>query len=514
VTSAETALEIRNLSKTFAGQRALDDVDVTVAAREIHALVGQNGSGKSTLIKVLAGYHQPDPGGTAAVRGRPLPLGSATAAHDSGIRFVHQDLGLILELSVLENLMVGCRYPTGFLGRIRWREAANMAGARLRNAGVELDVLAPVGSLGLAERTAVAIARALPQQGEKVLLVLDEPTASLPADDVERLFAILRRLRDLGNSIMIVTHHLDEVMRLADSVTVLRDGRKVVVTSTADVDTETLSRMIVGHALDTAPSRGSSSESIGPAMLRLEGLSGGTVVDVSADVGAGEILGIAGLTGSGREVIAAMVSGRVEHEGCVEVDGTAIAPCDPRRALRAGLASVPGERARYGTFANMTVRQNLTVGSLRRHLRRGHIDRRAERRETTDWIERFGIVTRGCDAPIVSLSGGNQQKVLVARAMRLGPKVLVLDDPTSGIDVKAREQVHRIIEASASEGTAVMLVSTDSDELSRLCDRVLVLGRGRIRAELRRGVDLTPERIDHAQVSVGPALAAPESTPR
>jgi ribose transport system ATP-binding protein len=498
------ALEINDLSKTFAGQIALDHVDLTVAVGEIHGLVGQNGSGKSTLIKVLAGYHQPDPGGAgAAVRGRPLALGSAAAAHDSGIRFVHQDLGLILDLSVVENLMVGHRYPTTFPGRIRWREAARLAAGLLAEVGVRLDVSAPVSSLGLAERTAVAIARALPHQGEKVLLVLDEPTAALPADDVGRLFGILRRLRDADNSILIVSHHLDEVLQLADTVTVLRDGRSVAVASAADVDHDTLSWLIVGHDLDRLVGRREPLEVVERPVLRLDRLSGATVVDVSAAVRAGEIVGIAGLTGSGRELIAALVTGRVSRGGEVEVDGSVIEPHNPRAALGSGLASVPGERARYGTFANLTVRHNVTMGSLRRHVRRGRIDGRTERHEVRGWIEQFGIVTRGCDAPISSLSGGNQQKVLVARAMRLAPKVLVLDDPTSGIDVKAREQVHRIIAASASEGTAVLLVSTDSDELSRLCDRVLVLGRGRVRAELRRGVDLSLERIDHAQVSVG-----------
>jgi ribose transport system ATP-binding protein len=502
--SQSPALEIRGLSKTFAGQVALDRVDLTVAVDEIHALVGQNGSGKSTLIKVLAGYHQPDPGGAAAaaVRGRPLVLGSATAAHDSGIRFVHQDLGLILDLSVVENLMVGHRYPTAFPCRIRWREAARVAAGLLAEVGVRLDVRAPVSSLGLAERTAVAIARALPHR-EKALLVLDEPTAALPADDVERLFGILRRLRDAGNSILIVSHHLDEVLQLANTVTVLRDGHSVAVSPTADVDHDRLSWLIVGHDLDRSVSRSEPVEVVERPVLRLDRLSGATVVDVSAAVRAGEIVGIAGLTGSGREVLAALVTGRVDRDGEVEVDGRAIAPHNPRAALGSGLASVPGERARYGTFANLTVRHNITVGSLRRHVRRGSINGRTERHEVAGWIEQFGIVTRGCDAPISSLSGGNQQKVLVARAMRLAPKALVLDDPTSGIDVKAREQVHRIIATSASEGTAVLLVSTDSDELSRLCDRVLVLGRGRVRTELRRGVDLSQERIDHAQVTVG-----------
>ncbi|MGF7237705.1 MAG: sugar ABC transporter ATP-binding protein [Frankia sp.] len=513
---ATAALEIRNLSKTFSGQVVLDRVDLTVAEREVHALVGQNGSGKSTLIKVLAGYHRPDPGATASVRGVPLNLGSAVEAHDGAIRFVHQDLGLVLELSVVENLMLGRRYPVGFGGRIRWPEARRAASDLMARVGLDVDVRGPVGELGLADRTGLAIARALPPAGRGgAVLVLDEPTASLPADEVERLLGTIRRLRDAGNSVLIVSHHLDEVLEIADQITVLRDGRRVASTSAAGVDNDTLSNMIVGHALVLSAGRDAATESAGPAVLRLDRIAGGTIADVSLTVGRGEIVGVAGLTGSGREALGAMVSGRVPRTGEVVADGVTVPGSNPAAALAAGLAFVPGERARYGTFCNLTVRQNVTMGSLRRHVRHGRIDARSERSEVRTWIEEFGIVTRGPDALITSLSGGNQQKVLVARAMRLSPAALVLDDPTSGIDVKARDQVHTIVERGAAGGTAVLLVSTDSAELARLSDRVLILRHGRVAHELRRGVDLTPEAIDHAQVALTPVVpAAREARPR
>jgi ribose transport system ATP-binding protein len=501
------ALEIRNLSKTFAGQVVLDRVDLTVAEGEVHALVGQNGSGKSTLIKILAGYHPPDPGATASVRGTPLRLGSAAAAHDGDIRFVHQDLGLVLELSCVENVMLGRSYPVGFGGRIRWREARRVASALLERVGLDIDVRRPVGELGLADRTGLAIARALP--GDRAagagagpaLLVLDEPTASLPADEVDRLLGIIGRLRDAGDSVLIVSHHLAEILAIADRITVLRDGRRVASTAAAEVGTDALSRLIVGHDLVVSAGRDAVGEPTGPAVLRLMSVGGGTVTDVSLTVGPGEIVGVAGLTGSGREVLGAMVSGRLPRTGAVYADDVAVPAVNPAAALAARLAFVPGERARYGTFTNLTVRQNLTMGSLRRHVRHGRVNARSERDEVRTWIDTFGIVTRGVDAPITSLSGGNQQKVLVARAMRRSPRILVLDDPTSGIDVKARDQVHRIVERGADEGTAVLLVSTDSDELARLCDRVLILSRGRVVRELRRGADLSPAAIDHAQVS-------------
>ena len=505
------ALEIQNLSKTFSGQIVLDRVGLTVGEGEVHALVGQNGSGKSTVIKILAGYHAPDPGASAAVHGRPLQLGSAADAHTNGVRFVHQDLGLVLELSAVENLMLGRRYPKGFGGRIKWRDARRAARETMARAGLDIDVRTVVGDLGVADRTRLAIARALPERDDdKVVLVLDEPTAALPAHDVDLLFGTIRRLQDAGNSIVIVSHHLDEVLGIADTITVLRDGKQVATTAAHSIDHDTLTRLIVGHALDVSAGAQAPVEASATPALRLAHLSGGAVVDVSAIVYAGEIVGVAGLAGSGREVLASMVTGRLPRRGEVAVDGLPVRPGSPRAALSARVAGVSGERARYGTFPNLGVRQNLTMGSVACHVRYGRIDARKERGEVRRWISSLGIVTRGADAPMTSLSGGNQQKVLVARALRLEPRVLVLDDPTAGVDVGAREQVHRIIETGATEDRAVLLVSTDSAELARICHRVLIMSRGRVVRELRRGHDLTADAIDHAQVAGAAAMNSQE----
>ena len=236
-------------------------------------------------------------------------------------------------------------------------------------------------------------------------------------------------------------------------------------------------------------------------MLAISGLSGDSVLDVSTLLHPGEIVGVAGLAGSGRELLVGMVTGRLGRSGTISVAGVEIPTAHPKAALAAGMAWISGERARYGTFSNMDLRSNLTMGDLKRHTSGGRINIKSERAEVRDWIERLGIVTRGPDVPITSLSGGNQQKVLVARALRLAPRVLVLDDPTAGIDVGAREQVHAIIEENTNESMSVLLVSTDSDELARLCDRVLVMVRGVVARELHRGTDLTAENIDHAQVA-------------
>jgi ribose transport system ATP-binding protein len=496
------ALEIADLSKTFSGQVVLNRVSMTVGQGEVHALVGQNGSGKSTLIKVLAGYHDPDPGASASVLGQALQLGSSTDAHQKNLRFVHQDLGLVDELSAVENLMLGRAYPTQLGVRIRWNQARRAAAETLARAGLDIDVRRPVGELSIADRTRLAIARALPErEDDRVVLVLDEPTAALPGQDVDRLFATIRRLRQDGHGIVLVSHHLDEILEISDAITVLRDGKKVGTVRSADVDAAKLTQLIVGYDLRLSTGRQEALPAAGNPVLKLEHLAHGSVADVSIHVHQGEVVGVAGLSGSGREVLASMITGRLPREGALLVDGKPVLPASPAAALKARLASVPGERARYGIFPNLNVRHNLTMGSLKRHVKNGHIDSGAERLEVRRWIEKLGIVTRGADAPITSLSGGNQQKVLVARALRLSPRVLVLDDPTAGIDVAARDQVHRIIEEGSADTMAVLLASTDSDELARLCDRVLIMSHGRVVRELRRGADLSAEAINHLLVS-------------
>jgi len=494
------ALSIHDLSKTFSGQVALNRVDLTVAQGEVHALVGQNGSGKSTLIKVLAGYHRPDPGATATVHGVPLELGSAADAASKNMHFVHQDLGLVLELSVVENLMMSRRYPRGFGGRVKWREARRITTETVARVGLDIDVRGLVAQLGHADRTRLAIARALPeQQDEKAILILDEPTASLPAGEVARLLDSIRELAKQHHSVVIVSHHVDEVLEVADTITILRDGRNVATAAAATIDHRTLVRLILGADLASDAQHVDASAETGPIRLLLDRLAGETVRNFTAEIGPGEVLGVAGMSGSGREALAALVTGRLPRTGAVHVDGNPVRPHSPAGAIAAGIASVSGERARFGIFPTLSVRQNLTMGSLGNHVRLGRIAGRSERREVQQWISDLGIRANGSEAPITSLSGGNQQKVLVARALRLSPKVLVLEDPTAGIDVGARHQVHQIIERR--DEMAVLITSTDSDELARLCDRVLIMHEGRVTCELRGGADLSAAAIDHAQVT-------------
>jgi ribose transport system ATP-binding protein len=499
----ERVLQVVGVSKTFPGQQALDHVDLDVEPGEIHCLLGQNGSGKSTLIKVLAGYYAPAPGATIHVDGVPLPMGAPGAGHELGLRFVHQDLGLVPSLNVIDNLALSRGYRTSRFGRIDWRTEVARAAEAVGDIGLDVDPHATVGSLSVAERACLAIARAVhdDEQDTKVL-VLDEPTSALPADDVEHLFRVLRKLRERGVAILLVSHHLDEVLAIADRITVLRDGRRVTTVPRAGLAHDELVELIVGRAVVAAPHRPAAPAERRSECLRARGVAGGSVREISLDVARGEVVGIAGLDGSGRESVVPLLTGQDRRAaGTVEVDSRPVEPGSPASALRSGMAFVPGERGRFGIFASMSVRENLTIARLRGLRRLGRIRADAERAEATRWIERLQIAAPGTEAPVATLSGGNQQKVVLGRSLRLHPSVLVLDEPTQGVDVGARNEVHGIIERAVAEGMAVLVASTDTDELVRLCDRVLIMQEGLVVRTLHRDHDLTVDEVDHAQMS-------------
>ncbi|MEU3980505.1 sugar ABC transporter ATP-binding protein [Streptomyces sp. NPDC026672] len=495
-TAAWPALALSGLSKTFGATAALRDVELTVGAGEIHALLGHNGSGKSTLIKILAGFHAPDtPVGCSTPDGT-FPMGDHAAAREAGLRFVHQDLGLVDTLDTVDNLALDGAYVRRRGGLVNWRACRRRAQDLLADLGYELPVRQPVGRLTPGQRTGVAIARALQDGGGPVrLLVLDEPTAAMPASDAERLFEVLAGLRDRGVGILLVTHHLDEVFAMADRVTVLRDGRVVSTGPTDELSPHSLVEMMVGSESAVAESRRATSHTQpGPVALSVSGLECDGVANVSFDVRRGEIVGIAGIDGSGRSELLEAVAGNRRRTGRVAIASNAVAGNRPHAARRAGLGFVPANRPRHSLFPSHDVASNITAPGLSGYLRAGLVSRSAELTAADNWVERLGIKPSDPRALIRSLSGGNQQKAVIARWLAREPEVLVLSEPTQGVDIAARESIYDGIQLAARTG-AVLIGSSDSAELARICDRVLVMHRGAVTAELS-GSELVEQKID------------------
>jgi ribose transport system ATP-binding protein len=478
-------LAISGLSKRFGATLALDRVDFDVRAGEVHALVGHNGSGKSTLIKILAGFHEPEPGAEAMLRGLPLRFGSAAASLAGGLRFVHQDLGLVGTLSATENLALGVGFATGRGGRIRWAIERRSARERLRELGYDVDVRVPVSELTASQRTGVAIARALRDAERARVLVVDEPTAMLPRHEVDVLFDAIRGVRRRGIGVVYVSHRLDEIFAIADRVSVLRDGRRVGTFPVAELDEGRLVELMTGGAVPAQRDRAAASPR-NDGLLTVRALGGRVLKDVSFSVAGGEILGVAGLTGSGREELLPLLFGARRRRGELSVAGAVVSPGSPRAAIGAGVAFVPGDRHGSGSVTTLSVRANLVLTDLRRHTARlGALRRGAERAETRSWAARLDIRPRQPDAPFTSLSGGNQQKVVLAKWLRMRPRVLLLDEPTQGVDVQAKAIIHELARDAAAGGAAVVIASSDDAELCECCDRVLVVRDGRIAGELR-----------------------------
>jgi ribose transport system ATP-binding protein len=490
----EVILELHNLSKTFPGTKALDGVGLEIRAGEIHALVGQNGSGKSTLIKILAGFHDPDVGASSTIRGSDFRLGDSAAAHTTGLRFVHQDLGLIESLDCVDNLALGFGYVTGAGGRINWRRQRAKAREALGRVGHgDIKVTKPVSHLTAFEKTALAIVRAVQDWEENVsLLVLDEPTATMPRPEVDRLFTLIRRVAGAGTGVLLVSHHLDEVFAIANRVTVLRDGRSEGTHKVADLTRADLIQLMTGGIVDEVTR--ASEEHAEEIVLSVRGLAGRGLRGLDLDVHRGEVLGIAGLDGSGRDEICELIFGARPRRGTVTVNGRELPPHRPDLAIRRSLALVPADRHGSGLVMTESVRENLTLVDLKPFWRGWRLSRARERRVTREWIEKLSIRTRSADAVVESLSGGNQQKVVMGKWLRTEPTVLLLDEPTQGVDVGAQAELHRLMGAAADQGSAVVLCSSDERELSNVCDRVLVLCDGSFEAELT-GDQIAPHRI-------------------
>lgn len=491
-------MRIEHVSKDFGPTRALQDVTVELAPGTVHALLGGNGSGKSTLIKILAGVEQADRGmvrlGDISVDLRQM---TPMAARECGLHFVHQQTSTFQSLTVAENLALSRRFDTATLGRIPWRAIRENAAAVLDRFEIDAHPDQLLGELGPATQTMVAIARALQGQEDATrgVLVLDEPTASLPDPEVRLLLDALRRYAQAGQTIVYVTHRLDEVFAVADRATLLRDGRVVAEVAPSELTHEALVELIMGRSVEQVERLRGVSD--GEPVLEVTRLTGGPLRDVSFEAHAGEIVGIAGLIGSGRSSLLKGLFGAVPMDGTVAVEGIRVRARQPRDAIAAGLVYVPEDRTKDAAFRQLAVRENISLTALSDYWSKGWLQQRREARDARGLLEQYHIKAASTEAPLATLSGGNQQKAVLARWLRTNPRVLLLDEPTQGVDVGARTEIYKMIGDAVMSGATALLASSDFEELATVCTRVLVLHRGRIADELR-GDDVTSERVQRA----------------
>jgi ribose transport system ATP-binding protein len=471
---------MEGISKQFDGVRALHEAHFSVVTGEVHALLGENGAGKSTLVKIVCGALERD-AGSIRWGGKPVELRKPADATSIGIRVIHQHLSTIDHLSVRENLTLGTERHN-ILGLIDRRESQERASRALEQLGADLDLDGSVGSLRIAEKQLVEIARAISLEAR--LLIMDEPTASLGDREADALFNVIRGLRQKGVAVIYISHRLEEVLRLADRITILRDGETVGTVDAASTDRERLVQMMVGKPMSHA-SR--TPVDVGPTILKVDNLFTDTgLSDVSLELRAGEILGVYGLLGSGRtELARALCGADPVRSGVLEIDGKVVAFRSPRDGRHAGVGLVPEDRTAQAMFPQSSVRENVTSASEDLISRWGWLRSSRERRLVEGVVRQLRIRTPSIEQRVAYLSGGNQQKVVLGRWLMRNPHVLILDDPTAGVDVGAKDEIYGIIGEMTSAGTGVLFISSDLPELLALSDRLIVLRQGHVSGSLR-----------------------------
>ncbi|MEV7470923.1 sugar ABC transporter ATP-binding protein [Streptomyces kronopolitis] len=487
-------LRVEGVTKSFPGVRALDGVDLTLRAGEVHVLLGENGAGKSTLIKMLSGAHRPDEGRLLAEGGQDgtreglheVHIRSAQDAERLGIATIYQEFNLVPGLTVAENIFLG-RQPRNRLGLVDKKTMRTRAAALLRRVRLDVSPDTPVGELGIARLQMVEIAKALSLDAR--VLIMDEPTAVLTSEEVETLFEIVRELRDSGVGVIFITHHLDEIGVLGDRVTVLRDGRSVREVPAA-TDEDELIRLMVGRDIAEQYPRQRPDEP-GAPVLRVRGLTrrgaaaGPVFEGIDFEVRAGEVVGLAGLVGAGRTEVVRAIFGVDRYDaGTVEIDGKELARGDVRAAMRAGLGLVPEDRKGQGLVLDASLQDNLTLARLDRDTRGGLVDRGTQRREAAAVAAQLKVRMSGLGQSARTLSGGNQQKIVIGKWLLTDTRLLILDEPTRGIDVGAKVEIYQLINELTASGRAVLMISSDLPEVLGMSDRVLVMSQGRLAGEL------------------------------
>jgi rhamnose transport system ATP-binding protein len=487
---AEPIIELSGIAKHFGSVQALQGIDFRLFPGEVHALAGENGAGKSTLVKILAGIYRPD-AGMVKVGGEVVELRSPTQAQALGIAVVHQEPMLFPDLDVAENVFMG-RHPRDRFGRVDWKRMYREVDQLLASLDVSLSSHTPVQGLSVAEQQLVEIAKALSLDAR--VLVLDEPTAALSAHEVDELFAIVRQLRERGVAILFVSHRLEEIFEIADRLTIFRDGLHIITTPVSEMTTEAIIRHMVGRELSNLFPK--SEARIGDVVLEVRHLSRpGSFTDVSFQLRQGEILGFAGLVGAGRTEVARVLFGLDRAEsGEIWLRGKPVRIRSPRDAMRSGLAYVPEDRHQHGLVMAFSIAANVTLPILKQISRLGLIDPRLERKVAGDYSSQLHVRSSGIEQLVNALSGGNQQKVVLSKWLATNPSVLILDEPTRGIDVAAKAEVHRIVSDLAGEGLAIILISSELPEVLAMADRVIVLHEGRVSGIFARS-EATQERV-------------------
>ncbi len=488
-------ISARGISKSFASVEVLRDVDLDLERGEIHALLGENGAGKSTFAKILAGVHRPTRG-TIGLNGQPVEILNPVVAQKLGITLIHQEPISFPDLSVAENLVLG-RGDSGWLSRVPWAKMTRDARTLMDQLGVRIDVTRPMRGLSIADQQMVEIARALASDSR--LIIMDEPTAPLTPREVETLFGIARRLRDEGRTIVFISHRLEEVRALCDRVTIFRDGNKIATDTIANLTDADIIRLMIGRPVKEYMHK--TGATIGEVALKVDGLTlPGVFSEISFEVRKGEIVGLGGLVGAGRTDVARAIFGVAPAaSGTVSVNGRNVTITDPAQAIQLGLAFVPEDRAAAGIFRTLSVEENITAAVPGQIAPAGFIRRAVEKTMGEDAVKKLSIRLASLRQPIGELSGGNQQKAILARWLLTDPSVLILDEPTRGIDIGVKAEFYDMIGELAASGRAILLISSELPELLALCDRILVMSEGRLTADIPRA-EATQEAIMSAAV--------------
>jgi ribose transport system ATP-binding protein len=489
-------LQMNAVTKSFSGVRVLENVNIELYKGEVHALMGENGAGKSTLMKIMAGVYQPDEG-TIEYKSEEVRWNNPMEARNKGISVIHQEISLSPNLSIGENIMMGTSFKKNKLGLINWNDIYENAARVLKSIGSSLDPRSDVSTLSVAQQQMVEIARALSLNSE--ILIMDEPTASLTDKEIEKLFGIIEELRGKGVAIVYISHRMDEIFKISDRFTVLRDGHWVTSGPISDTNPENLVKLMVGRELKELFVRERTEGVVlskQKPILELKNVSDKkSVKGVSLRIYPGEIVGLAGLVGAGRTELVRTIFGLSElSEGQIILDGQQVHIKSPIDAIKLGIAHVPESRKEQGLLPNLSVKENILMAQMPTYRKFKLLQYKQINRDADRYIKELGIRTASKEQNVMGLSGGNQQKVVIAKWLSIGPKILLLDEPTRGVDIGAKTEIHKIISKLAEQGLAVLMISSELPEVLGVSDRILVIHEGKLRAELSRD-EATQEKI-------------------